>query len=99
MIFIIRNIHVLQRPGDYEDVRRAKDLYYKENDVKGAFKAMPFMAGAEKAVLGGLVSGGDNAFANAIGKIQQKLRMMYVHAYQSYIFNKAVSLRLELFSK
>lgn len=30
-------------------------------------------------------------------QIPKNLRMMYVHAYQSYVWNKAVSARIELF--
>jgi tRNA pseudouridine13 synthase len=40
--------------------------------------------------------GSDSNHNGALSKIPKNLRMMYVHAYQSYIWNSAVSQRIRL---
>lgn len=50
----------------------------------------------EKTVLQSLV-GSPNGYYNAFVSISKNTRYIYIHAYQSYIWNQAVSARLRKF--
>lgn len=48
----------------------------------------------ERSVLEGLDLCGVNSFFNTIQRLPRNMRLMYVHAYQSYVWNHMVSVRL-----
>ena len=62
--------------------------------ILGALAMMPYNEAAEKGVLQGLLKNGPTAYLNALMFISKKLRSMYLHAYQSYLWNKAASRRV-----
>ncbi|MFH1789114.1 MAG: tRNA pseudouridine(13) synthase TruD [Candidatus Altiarchaeota archaeon] len=77
------------------DEVEAKEKKARENlagswDLKAALKDFPGRLGYEKAMLNHLVEHPDD-FAGAIGRLPANLQTMFVHAYQAFIFNKALS--------
>jgi len=57
---------------------------------KEILKILPKTLGIEAAIVNYLVTY-PNDYANAIRKLPKKLRRMFIHAYQSWIFNKTLS--------
>jgi tRNA pseudouridine13 synthase len=75
---------------------RAREYLYKTHDCEKAASLWPRHQLAESAVLRALATSGGRAVKNAINAIPQSLRTMYVHAYQSFVWNHMVSERLLL---
>ncbi|KAJ2908979.1 multisubstrate pseudouridine synthase 7 [Coemansia aciculifera] len=88
------------RFGDYPDVRKAREVWCETRDAKAALALMPKKAAlAECSVLQALTQKGNvNNWAAAFAAVPRNLRLMYVHAYQSYVWNAAVSQRLARYS-
>ncbi|KAI9907539.1 hypothetical protein PsorP6_016537 [Peronosclerospora sorghi] len=85
--------------GDATKIREIRQTFQKNLDTDSALKALPPYLIAERAVLHGLRTHGITASAAAIQCIPRHLRMMYTHAYQSYVWNSMASDRLTLFSR
>jgi tRNA pseudouridine13 synthase len=80
-------------PGELERTREARQKLWESRDVAVALKSFPEYLRYEVAMLNYLVSHpGD--YAGSFGVLSPNLRRLFVHAYQSYIFNKILSLRL-----
>lgn len=80
------------------DIQEARDCWIKEKDPKKALNLFPRYCTAERAVLGSLEKQGDRKdYLQAMQAIPRNLRLMYVHAYQSRVWNEMVSLRHRLF--
>jgi len=66
---------------------------YKNQDFRAALKEYPQNMMYERALLQHLVEKGD--FETAFTVLPKNLQIMFVHAYQSYLFNLALSERIQ----
>ena len=76
-----------------EDSAEVRKALSKENDWSSLLKDMPDSLSFEKIMVEHIVSSPDD-WKGAIGKLPKNLQMMFVHAYQSYLFNKMLSGRM-----
>ncbi|KAI9915311.1 hypothetical protein PsorP6_008166 [Peronosclerospora sorghi] len=84
---------------DTMDTMKAKRLYLDSGDIDAALKLMPLNMVVERHVLQGLKRFGSNAFEQAVQTLPFSRRLMYLHAYQSYLFNRVASFRLRYYEK
>ncbi len=93
-----------EEPEHIKEVRQM----YDEGKLEESFNAMPKGMRYEKMMLKTLLKEmkkkksddigllEDNSYKRVIGSLPKPLKRMFVHAYQSYLFNKAVSDRSKL---
>ncbi|HYC19308.1 MAG TPA: tRNA pseudouridine(13) synthase TruD [Candidatus Bathyarchaeia archaeon] len=81
----------LDEPDDVKAVRQSVAETY---DFKEALKRMPVRLRYERAMLNHLAKY-PNDFDGALGVLSTNLQKLFVHAFQSYLFNRMVSSRLE----
>lgn len=84
--------------GDTADLLKAKQLYHS-GEFEKAFFIVPKNCTAERAILDKMrrTNHTKGDLAGAFANIPRTLRLMYVHAYQSYVWNRLVSERLARF--
>ncbi|CCF55819.1 hypothetical protein KAFR_0A03840 [Kazachstania africana CBS 2517] len=97
--------------SDQENVlpssKEARKIWAENKDAASALKKLPRQCIAENAILFYLSnqrkqedgSYSVNDYYTAIMKIPRNLRTMYVHAYQSFVWNAVTSKRIELFGQ
>lgn len=86
----------LSFPSEFEeeDVRSARQDLDGSDDWSSAYSSMPDQMSFEKTMVGHLAENpGD--WMGAIAMMPKNLQMMFVHAYQSYLFNIMLSRRME----
>ncbi|KAJ9185855.1 hypothetical protein P3X46_005442 [Hevea brasiliensis] len=82
------------REGERDVVRKAREYYRESNDIEGTLRQLPRHLIAERAILQCLKKCPGN-YLLALKAIPRTLRMMYVHSYQSYLWNHAASVRVQ----
>lgn len=81
-------------PDEPDDVREARTAYSEEGDPLRALRALPVPLTYERAMLHHLVSHpGD--YRGALLSLPPRLLSMFVSAFQSFLFNVALSARME----
>ncbi|KDP23645.1 hypothetical protein JCGZ_23478 [Jatropha curcas] len=82
------------REGERDAVRKAREYYKETGDIEGTLRQLPRYLIAERAILQCLKKCPGN-YSQALKSIPRTLRMMYVHSYQSYLWNHAASMRVQ----
>ncbi|OIV95153.1 hypothetical protein TanjilG_21543 [Lupinus angustifolius] len=87
-------VDLILDPRDGDILFIARKYYKGSDDVEGTLKQLPRFLVAERAVLQSLKKSPGN-YQQALKSIPRTLRMMYVHSYQSYLWNHAASMRVQ----
>jgi len=88
--------------GEKSHIKSAR-AFYDEGDLEEAYESMPSGMRYEKMMLRELIQQkrkkgelNEKSYKIALESLPKPLKRMFVHAYQSYLFNKAVSERTKL---
>ncbi len=81
--------------GEKEDVRKIRKELWETRDVKFGLRELPKYLRYERTLLQKLREG--KSEKEALLSLPKNLKMMFIHAYQSYVFNKLLSDRIEEF--
>uniref|UniRef100_K3WA30 TRUD domain-containing protein n=1 Tax=Globisporangium ultimum (strain ATCC 200006 / CBS 805.95 / DAOM BR144) TaxID=431595 RepID=K3WA30_GLOUD len=89
-------VRLLLRPqeGEASKIREAREHFRQHKDVAAALRMLPPFLVPERAVLEGLLQHGIDADELAFRNIPLTLRVAYVDAYQSYVWNAMASERI-----
>lgn len=82
------------REGERDAIREIRDHYKETGDIDSTLRKLPRYLVAERAILQCLKKCPGN-YLQALKAIPRTLRMMYVHSYQSYLWNHAASMRVQ----
>lgn len=80
--------------SESEEAAEGRKFYQETGDAKAALHLIPIRLSLERALLHHLVGNPDD-FAGAFHTFPRTLRSMFVSAVQSWLFNRALSMRLE----
>ncbi|GLI60780.1 hypothetical protein VaNZ11_003012, partial [Volvox africanus] len=81
--------------ADYAEARR---LFSEMGDAKGALRRLPHFMLGERAVLAVLATDPTD-WAGAMRAVPRTMRMMYLHAWQSYVWNSSASHRIRTYGR
>jgi len=80
-------------PGEPETTRLARERLLEGRDFRRAMKEYPLRLRYERAMMSRLVEeGGD--WARSFDVLSSNLKRLFVHAYQSLLFNRILSMRM-----
>ncbi len=81
--------------GEREEVRKIREELWECRDVKLGLRELPKYLRYERLMLQKLREG--KSEEEALLSLPKNLKMMFIHAYQSYLFNRLLSLRIQEF--
>lgn len=75
------------------------DLFENDFDFAKALNKLEFKHSIERTLVDGLRKAGKGNFLGAMMNLTKTLRNLYIHAYQSFLWNRALSQRMALYGK
>ncbi|XP_046542705.1 pseudouridylate synthase 7 homolog [Haliotis rubra] len=85
-----------RKSGD-DSMKKCREEWGKSRDPSAALRYVPSHHNIERTLLETLMKQGETSYANALQALPRNTRLMYAHAYQSYVWNSMTSRRLAEF--
>ncbi|KAL3851730.1 hypothetical protein ACJMK2_015451 [Sinanodonta woodiana] len=85
------------RPHEDEEVRKARTIWWDTKDAREALKHLPQRCNIERTLLQALLDLEGRDYFGVFNHLTRNTRLMYIHSYQSYVWNRMVSRRLRTF--
>jgi len=85
---------LLPREGERDDVMKARLKWMETKDPNETLKLMPRWCAAERCVLERMSKVRSTDLVGSLLAVPKQIRLMYIHAYQAYLFNRVVSERI-----
>ncbi|KAH3757564.1 tRNA pseudouridine synthase D [Pelomyxa schiedti] len=82
--------------SDCDEVRKAQALF-EQGQLEECLEQLPYFKHIERELVSSLIRCGPKAYFNAVDRLPRFTQMLYVHAYQSFIWNSVVSDRMEMY--
>jgi len=80
--------------GEQEEIKKARERLAETGDFAEATRLFPVKFRYERSMIHHLCRY-PNDFVGAFGKLPKKLRYLFTHAYQSFLFNKVIEERFK----
>jgi len=81
-------------PYEYQDLKNAREDILKTNDFKKWASSFPSKSGFEVPILNHLANNPDD-YLGAFKSLSKSMQYLFIHAYQSYLFNEMINYRID----
>lgn len=85
------------RPENDKELTEARQIYAETKNARAAYAKLKRIDTIEARLLKGLQISGDKNPLGVLDSVPRNIRLMYIHAYQSFIWNQVVSRRMKQF--